>query len=179
MQHADAVRLLEGGLTADPLPLAWADLGCGDGVFTRALADLLPGGSHVHAIDRDRHALRNLDRVHPRVTITTHALDLTVDAWPFERVDGILMANALHYVADQPGLLARCRSHLADGGRLVLVEYDTDRADRWVPYPLPRRRALELLENAGFATTRVVGERPSAYRRTVLYALAACLPAAS
>ncbi len=31
----------------------WADLGCGSGIFTYALASLLKKGSTIYAIDRD------------------------------------------------------------------------------------------------------------------------------
>lgn len=32
-------------------PVRWADLGCGSGTFTLALAGLLPSGSTIDAID--------------------------------------------------------------------------------------------------------------------------------
>jgi len=40
-------------LIADPRidRTTWADLGCGDGTFTRALATLLPPGGVIHAMD--------------------------------------------------------------------------------------------------------------------------------
>lgn len=38
--------------------VTWADLGCGSGTFTLALAELLSAGSHIHAIDHVAHQLR-------------------------------------------------------------------------------------------------------------------------
>ena len=38
-------------------PTSWADLGCGDGTFTLALAELLADGSVIHAVDLDASAL--------------------------------------------------------------------------------------------------------------------------
>jgi predicted RNA methylase len=40
----------------------WADLGAGDGTFTRALAQVLARGSRVYAVDRDARALATLRR---------------------------------------------------------------------------------------------------------------------
>ena len=59
MDHADHVRLLRDGVprTAG----TWADLGAGAGAFTLALADLLPPGSLIYAIDKDTAALRDLE----------------------------------------------------------------------------------------------------------------------
>jgi hypothetical protein len=49
---ADAVRLI-GGRDLSAADETWADLGAGDGTFTRALATVLPVGSVIHAMDRD------------------------------------------------------------------------------------------------------------------------------
>lgn len=58
MNAADAIKLIEKGITGDELQL-WADLGCGSGTFTRALASLLPVGSKVLAVDKERQDLPN------------------------------------------------------------------------------------------------------------------------
>ena len=80
-------------------PTKWADLGCGTGTFTVALADLLSPGSTIHAMDRDASVLRRIPPEHRGVSITTHRGDFTNHTWPFANLDGILMANSLHYVA--------------------------------------------------------------------------------
>ena len=51
MDHADHVRLLRDGVPHEPG--TWADLGAGSGAFTLALADLLPPGSLIYAVDKD------------------------------------------------------------------------------------------------------------------------------
>ena len=63
MDHADHVALLSDGVP--DTPGEWADLGAGDGAFTLALAELLPAGSMIHAIDSDPGALAELGRVGP------------------------------------------------------------------------------------------------------------------
>lgn len=41
----------------------WADLGCGEGIFTYHLAALLQPGSKIHAVDKDRRRLQSLERI--------------------------------------------------------------------------------------------------------------------
>jgi ubiquinone/menaquinone biosynthesis C-methylase UbiE len=40
----------------------WADLGCGDGIFTCALYTLTQPGAEIYGVDRDRRALDSLQR---------------------------------------------------------------------------------------------------------------------
>jgi len=153
-------------------PQVWADLGCGDGTFTRALAACLPTGSRIHAIDRDASALRAIPSRLGGVAIETLVHDITADDLPLSNLDGVLMANALHYVRDQAGWLTRLRGRLRRL-RLLLVEYDSARANRWVPYPVPLVRAEALLAAAGFDRMEPLGRRASVYRDADLYAVLA------
>ena len=148
----------------------WADLGCGDGTFTIALATLLPAGSTIHAMDRDRSALRHIPRAHSGTAIITHAGDFTKPPWPFDRVDGVLIANALHYVRDQPGFIRRSEAAMRSPYRWLVVEYDTDRANQWVPYPVSRNTLERLCAETGYGSITWLGTRPSIYRRAELYA---------
>ena len=77
MDHADHVRLLQGGVTRGG---TWADLGAGTGAFTLALADLVGPGGNVIAVDRDRGALHDLERaLRPGgATVRTLAADFTI-----------------------------------------------------------------------------------------------------
>jgi ubiquinone/menaquinone biosynthesis C-methylase UbiE len=149
----------------------WADLGCGDGVFTRALASLLSPRSTIHAMDRDREALRALPAEQHGVLIRPWTGDVTEMPWPFGTVDGQLLANLLHYVRDQTKFLRGCREHLTRGGHLLVVEYDTDRANPWVPYPVPLATLTDLCTTAGFARVVTLGTRPSIYQRAPLYSV--------
>ena len=127
-------------LIADPRidGTTWADLGCGDGTFTRALATLLPPGGVIHAMDRDRRALAGIPRSSSGTSIVTHTGDFTEFPWPFAGLDGVLLANALHYVRDQAAFVRRLRGWMKPDATIVLVEYDTDRPNPpWVPYPVP------------------------------------------
>ena len=168
MRHRDAVALIaDAGFDASPA--VWVDLGSGEGTFTRALASLLTPGSVVHAIDRDAAAVSRLRAPSSSVRVVPHALDFVSSPWSVDSLDGILMANSLHYVADQPAFLSLCASRLSPGGRFVIVEYDTTVASPWVPFPVPRRVLPRVFDALGFSV-RFVGSRRSLFGRAELYA---------
>src|SRR3954447_24626463 len=149
--------------------MTWADLGCGDGTFTLALATLLPNRSLIHAMDRDPSVLTRLPASFAGSAIVPHAGDFTRLPLPFDHLDGVLMANSLHYVADQQAFLQASQGVLARK-RFMVVEYDTDRANRWVPYPVGHSALARLFGAAGFGRMEVLGRRPSVYNRAPLYA---------
>ena len=167
MSPADARALIAHPSLSTGGTQTWADLGCGDGTFTVALASQLPPGSVVHAMDVNSRVLKGVPSRRGGVDIATHVGDFTEFPWPFETLDGVLMANALHYVPDQAAFLRRCRAH-ARRRRVLLVEYDTDRANPWVPYPLSYTAAVELFKAAGYDVA-ALGRRRSAYRRAEIY----------
>jgi trans-aconitate methyltransferase len=165
----DAVDLLADSFVGKLGPTTWADLGCGTGTFTLALAELLSPGSTIHAMDRDDSALRKVPPAHKGVRITTHRGDFTNQTWPFTNLDGILMANSLHYVENQPTFIRRCEREMKFP-RFLLVEYDTDEPGRWVPHPVSRARLKSLFTSAGYSSVTMLRSRPSVYRRAALYA---------
>jgi trans-aconitate methyltransferase len=167
----EAVALIDGGVDSHAAEV-WADLGCGDGTFTLALALLLAEGSTIHAVDEDPSALRRIPERHAGVAIITHAQDFTRQLWPFDALDGILMANALHFVPSQSSFIRACTSRLRQR-RFLLVEYDTDVPNAWVPYPVGRTTAARLFAEAGYPSITPLGSRASRYQRARMYALLA------
>jgi len=147
----------------------WADLGAGEGLFTRALAERVGPGGAVYAIDRDARALALLRRQAERdaLSVTTVVGDFTADVGlPNVRegdLDGLLFANALHYAPDPAAVLARWLRWMRPHGRVVVVEYDRRRANPWVPYPLPPQRLHDLAVAAGLSAPVVTATRPSAF----------------
>jgi len=167
MDPRDAATLIRAAI---PRPGgAWADLGAGDGTFTRALVTLVGADATIFAVERDAQALTELDRwaKAEAANVIPVAADFTA---PFDLpgldgagLDGMLLANALHFVRDAGPVLAGLTARLRPGARLVLVEYDRRRASRWVPYPIPITRLPELAAAAGLTTPVVTATRPSAY----------------
>ena len=161
MDHADHVRLLRGGVTGGG---KWADLGAGTGAFTLALAELVGPEGEVIAVDRDRGALRDLERaLRPgHATVRTLSADFTK---PFDlaSLDGVVMANSLHFVRDKAPVLALVHDMLKPSGRLLLVEYDADHGNTWVPHPMSFETWRALADANGFAETRKLASVPSRF----------------
>lgn len=93
------------------------------------------------------------------------------DKLPVPILDGILMANSLHYVQDQVACIQQLKTYLRKRtGVIILIEYDTDIVNEWVPYPLSFARAQTIFGDAGFSKIEKIGERPSIYRKDSIYA---------
>jgi SAM-dependent methyltransferase len=178
MRLRDAIEMLADSRVDALGPTTWGDLGCGTGTFTLALADLLSPGSAIHAMDRDGSALRKIPSAHKGVGITTHRGDFTNQTWPFANLDGILMANSLHYVENQATFIRGCEPRMTVPRRFLIVEYDTDKPSRWVPHPVSRARLTSLFTDAGYSSIRMLRSRPSVYRRAALYAALVTTPPA-
>lgn len=164
MDDADFRALLEKGVERGPY--SWAELGAGEGNFTRALASLLGPGAHVTAVDRDAGALRAIGGgIETRVADFTKPLDL-------RDLDGIVMANSLHFVRNKPPVLAAVRGTLKPGGRLIVIEYGTDRGNPWVPHPFSFETWKGIASEAGFVGTELIGSVPSRYFGSMYSALA-------
>jgi ubiquinone/menaquinone biosynthesis C-methylase UbiE len=170
----DAVTLLAPAI--DGTGGTWADLGAGEGTFTRALAELLGPTSRIYAVDRDPDAVAALKQV-ARTTAANVSPVMGDFALPFDPpgsalLDGMLFANSLHYVRDAKTVLARLVAWVKPGGRVVLVEYDRRMPNPWVPHPIPISRVSDLSEAAGLTPAKVVATRPSRYQGTLYVAVA-------
>jgi SAM-dependent methyltransferase len=174
VEHADHVALLREAVEPGG---TWADLGSGRGAFTLALAELLGPTGTIWSVDRDAHLLEDqaaslralpadrAPRVHPLVGDFTRPLALPV-------LDGIVMANSLHFVADPVPVLRGIVALLRPGGRFVLVEYDADRGNHWVPHPISAARWPTVAEAAGLADVREIGRRGSRFLNAIYSAMA-------
>lgn len=176
MIHSDHVRLIRRGIpTAAGSQPVWAEMGAGDGAFTLALAELLGSGAVIHTIDRDRRALERgaaeTARRYPGVVVRPQALDFT---GPLELppLDGILMANSLHFVRDKEPLVRRLARLLRPGGRFLLVEYNVDRGNHWVPFPLSYPTWATLAARSGLAESALLDRVPSRFLGEIYSAMA-------
>lgn len=165
MDISEAKALLSAYDFGKNIPQPWADLGCGAGIFTFSLQQLLPANSTIYAIDKQ-------PQVFHQPGIEFIQLDFEKNALPVSKLSGLLMANALHFIKDPLTLLLRLRGHLNTAGVLILVEYNTNQASQWVPYPLPVEKTKELGREAGFQQIQVLGTQQSIYHSGGIYSIA-------
>jgi SAM-dependent methyltransferase len=178
MDHRDHVGLLRAAVEPGG---TWADIGAGDGAFTLALADLLGPGGRIVAVDRDARALRaneaSVRARFPDVDLATLTADLT-GPLVLPELDGLVAANSLHYVARdrQVEVIRALAAHLRPGGRFVVVEYDADRGNPWVPHPFSYPTWERLAESAGLIDTLRLGRVPSRFLEAIYSAVSRRTP---
>jgi SAM-dependent methyltransferase len=166
MNHEDHLFLLKGGIRS--LSGTWAEFGSGGGLFTLALVELTRPDARIYSIDWDKHALKrqsNLIRENfpsrEAGIIYLHADYTTLLDLP--ALDGVLIANSLHFQENKLSLLKKINGYLRPGGCMLLVEYNSDRGNHWVPYPLSFGTWQQLALQAGFWNTRLLAKVPSSF----------------
>jgi ubiquinone/menaquinone biosynthesis C-methylase UbiE len=175
MDRSDLIALLRAGVTTKGG--RWADLGAGDGAFTFALAQLLGPGAQITAVDRDSGSLKRLASGADGAPIETVVADFTRPL-NLSGLDGVVMANSLHFVREKAPVLASVRDTLRPGGILILVEYETDKGNPWVPHPFSFATWQGMAAAAGFEQTQLLHRYPSRYFGS-MYSAASVRPLAS
>ncbi len=173
MNHQDHVHLLRRAVT---MPGGcWADFGSGDGAFTLALRALVGPDGELFSIEQDQGRLaqqrQNFAHRFPESKIHYLHADFT-QPLDLPSLDGLVIANALHYFRDKEKLLRQLRVYLKSDGRLVLVEYNVDSGNPWVPYPLSFETFSKLAVRAGFSQPQRLATVPSRFLREIYSASA-------
>ncbi len=147
----------------------WADLGCGSGIFTHGLANLLNDDSLIYAVDKSISAFKKRS-FSKSVIMKPVELNFETGTLSFDNLDGILMANSLHFVKDKKSLLEKIKKSLNNNGFFLIVEYDTDISNYWVPYPVSFLSLKQIFNDAGYSGVTKINERPSRFNKANLYA---------
>jgi len=166
MDHADHLHLLRQGI---PVPGGvWGEFGSGRGAFTLALAELIGSAGVIYSVDRDDSSLKEQKRtiqrrfanqapsMHYLTANYTQPLDLP-------SLDGLVMANSLHFQRDKQAILRLILDYLRPGGSFILVEYNIERGNTWVPHPISYKSWEVLAQECGYVNTRFLARRPSRF----------------
>jgi len=172
MNHDDHVALLHGGI--ETIGGVWADFGSGTGAFTLALADLIGPTGVIYSIDRDQSALAQQERSmlarFPHLIVHYHLADFTRPL-DLPALDGIVMANSLHFQRQKEPIVQLVKRYLHPHGRLILIEYNIEQGNSAVPYPVSFSRWQKLAAQCGFMRTRLLMTRPSRFLKEIYSAV--------
>jgi ubiquinone/menaquinone biosynthesis C-methylase UbiE len=168
MEIRDAYELIRNNYLI-PEPQIWCDLGCGSGIFTLALAELLPSESLIYAVDQNENSLKSIPVNHQNVSIQKYHADFVSNELSFTNLDGILMANSLHYVRDKTAFLRKIDKYVKNDFHFLIVEYDNDTPNNWVPFPLSFRSLKTFFTQNGYSKTVKLNERKSIYNSGAMY----------
>ena len=171
MKIEQAIELLSGVEGMNKSNQHWADLGCGDGLFTLALANLIGKESVIHAVDTNQTSLSNIPDLENSILIQKHKLDFVQKPLPFKNLDGVLMANSFHFVKDKNVFVSKLKSNLTSSHKLILIEYDMDTANKWVPYPISYAKLERFFKELNYRSIDKLHETPSIYNRANIYSV--------
>lgn len=161
----EAIDLIRKGVV--PSSGTWADIGAGTGMFTLALMEILTEGK-IMALDKSPHALYKIKAPdHLKLEIIDADFNRPLD---LPELDGIVMANALHYAKDHESALHHVSASLRLNGIFILVEYDTERKNEpWVPNPVSFKKFQLLCKSAGLTDPIEIGRKKSIYNDGEIY----------
>ena len=165
MELKTAIELIGGGVVGNQKQV-WADLGAGSGLFTKALSSLLAGGSTLYAVDNVLEKIELTDSEIELIQIENDFSDYLNEP---HKHDGILMANALHFVSDKIPFLQKVKKSLKPNGLLIIVEYDLEHPNTWIPFPVSFERLKNMIADVPFSSIMKLSETPSMYENRVIY----------
>ena len=148
-----------------------ADVGAGTGYFSIPIAKAVGPTGRVYAVDVARQMIEyicerarreKLDHIVPILAPSNNP------SLPEGGVDTILIANTYHHLDDRASYLALLDQALADGGRMVIIDYvPKPRQERGHGPPwemqIPRRQVDAELAAAGFVPAKVHDFLPEQY----------------
>ena len=144
----------------------WADIGAGTGAFTLALADLLGPGARILAVDRDAARCgepRAVAARFPDVRLTTRRRGPHRSARPADaRRPGRREQPPLRAASARPRS-ASLAEHLRPGAPFIVVEYDADRGNPWVPHPFSASDGRRWRGRPASSTPTEIGRVPSRF----------------
>jgi ubiquinone/menaquinone biosynthesis C-methylase UbiE len=167
MNHNDHVNLIKPAFLDETPPASFADLGSGSGAFTFALRELIGSSANIYAVDKDSSSLKQLKQEYQTRFENSDNLNIIVSDFSkpltLPPLDGILMANSLHFFKDKIKVLKHIKTFLKPNGKLIVVEYNVDKGNMWVPYPFTFESFGKLAKEAGFTEPQLLTTHPSRF----------------
>jgi arsenite methyltransferase len=133
-----------------------ADLGAGSGYFTERLARAVGPAGKVYAVDVDEAMNEYLRERMTRAGIDNVEVILgrfEDPLLPDGGVDLVLVVDTYHHLDDRPAYFRNLHRDLAPGGRIAVIDFDSEKARfmRIVGHATAREELLREMAEAGYA----------------------------
>jgi ubiquinone/menaquinone biosynthesis C-methylase UbiE len=169
MEIKDAIQLITHPSFSKKNKKVWTDLGCGTGTFTLALASILEEESIIYAVDTNGSALMKIPETYKSAHIKKLNTNFVTTELPILQIDGVLMANSLHYVYEKEAFLTMLKSKLKEDANFLIIEYDSHASNSWVPYPINFDSLKALFLKLGYKNITKLHTRASIYGNSRIY----------
>lgn len=167
MNHNDHVNLIKPAFLDEIPNASFADLGAGSGAFTLALRQLIGESAIIYAVDKDSSSLNELKREYEAHFGDSNSLHLITGDFSkslsLPALDGILMANSLHFFKDKLKVLKHIKTFLKPNGKLIMIEYNVDKGNLWVPYPFSFSTFEIMCKESGFDSPKLLATHTSSF----------------
>lgn len=80
------------------------------------------------------------------------------------------MANSFHFVKNKNAFINKVFNCLSDSGYIIMVEYDKDRSNFWVPYPISFNSLKQYFMQYNYSTEKL-HVMPSRYNGIIYSAI--------
>lgn len=145
-----------------------ADIGCGPGFFVFPASEIVGKDGMVYAIDTQQEMLDELRKRNPSknvVLLRSEETKLSVDS---TSVDMAIMVFVLHEVHHPVDFLIEVKRILKPSGRLIVIDWEKKMEEKGPPFEerLPKEKAKEIFQQAGFEEIETDSLNPSHYEVT-------------
>lgn len=157
--------LIEKGLKEE---MVFADIGCGPGFLVFPASEIVGRDGTVYALDTQQEMLDELKKRNPSknvVILISEETRLPVDS---AIVDIAIMVFVLHEVHHPVEFLKEVKRILKPSGRLIVIDWEKKVEEKGPPFEerLPKERAKEIFQQAGFEKIEIKSLNPSHYEVT-------------
>ncbi len=148
--------------------MVFADIGCGPGFFVFPASEIVGKDGKVYAIDTQQEMLNELKKRNPSknvVILRSEETRLPVDS---TSIDIAIMVFVLHEVHHPVDFLKEVKRILNPSGRLIVIDWEKKVEEKGPPFEerLPKERAKDIFQQAGFEKIETASLNPSHYEIT-------------
>ena len=148
-----------------PSKQEWAIYGNTSPEIVYALATKLSPNGHVHLVDKSKNKLAAL-KIDPKTMAEVSLLhkDFTV-AKLFDDLDGIVFPYSLHSVKNPLKVLAQTMLSTKPNGKIIVLDFETRRANPWIKYPIGYKRLAFLAKKLDLPEPKILSKNKSRFGR--------------
>lgn len=145
--------------------MAFADIGCGPGFFVLPASEIVGKTGRVYALDTQQEMLNELKKRRPSENIIILKSEETELPVQDKAVDIAIMVFVLHEVHYPVDFLKEVKRILKPSGKLIVIDWEKKVEEKGPPFEerIPKEKAKEVFEHAGFKKIETEGLNPSHY----------------